>query len=236
MALERAIRAGSFTRCTVYESRAGYRLAASAYEKWHWLGFWRRNEVPIVQRWSATLKPGQFLDGGAGTGLYRSVLEAAKHRVVSADLSFEMLTIQRSAHSNAFLVQADLHALPFGSRLFDYLLCTRVLSNVRTIGPVLSEFRRVAKPNAQLFISDVHPEHRYSEMTIPSGGKNIAIQIFKHSVQELKTAFAAASLQLLSFQEHRFQDLIWKPPIEKFRKIYDEPDRGIFYTCTLRRP
>ena len=129
-----------------------------------------------------------------------------------------------------------LRGLPFRTELFDYVLCTRVLSNVPTIGRLLSEFRRVAKPNAEIFISDVHPEHRYSELTISNGGKEIAIQIFKHSVEELKTAFAIASLQLVSFQEFRFQDLIWRPPIEKFRKIYEQPDRGIFYTCILRRP
>lgn len=234
--MARRSRGASFKGSSAYESRAGYRLAASAYEKWHWLEFWRRNEVPIVQGWVATLRPGLFLDGGAGTGLYRNVLEAAKHRVVSADLSDEMLEIQKSAHSDACLVQADLRALPFRTELFDYVLCARALSNVPTIGRLLSEFRRVAKPNAELLISDVHPEHRYSQMTIPSGGHEIAIQIFKHSVHELKTGFADASLQLVSFQEFRFQDLIWRPPIEKFEKIYHQPNRGIFYTCILRRP
>jgi ubiquinone/menaquinone biosynthesis C-methylase UbiE len=139
-------------------------------------------------------------------------------------------------YPDACLVQADVQTLPFRAGLFDYALCTRVLSHIQMIGPVLSEFRRVTRAGAQLLISDVHPEHRYSEMTIPAGEREVAIQVFKHSVHELKTAFATASLQVIDFQEHRFQDLIWKPPIEKFRKIYDEPDRGIFYTCILRRP
>lgn len=191
--------------------------------------------MPIVRQWAATLKPGLFLDGGSGTGLYRSVLEADRHRVVSADFSFEMLGVQRSAYSDGCLAQAELQSLPFRGGVFDYVLCARVLSNIPRVDPVLSEFRRVTKPNGTLLISDVHPEHRYSEMTIPCDGEQIAIRVFKHSIQELETAFDIASLQLVSFQEHRLQDLIWKPPIDKFRKIYDEPDRRIFYTCVLKR-
>jgi ubiquinone/menaquinone biosynthesis C-methylase UbiE len=236
MGVERKSRTESLAPSFIYKPRAGYRLAAFAYDKWHWLEFWRRNEVPVAQRWAATLEPGLFLDGGSGTGLYRSILESDGHRVLSADLSFEMLAIQRRVYSDACLVQANLQALPFRSGLFDYVLCTRVLSHIQMIASVLSEFRRVARAGAQLLISDVHPEHRYSEMTIPTGEKEIAIQVFKHSIPELKMAFASASLQVLDFQEHRFKDLIWKPPIEKFRKIYDEPDRGIFYTCILKRP
>jgi len=223
-------------KARAYEPRIGYALAASAYENWHWFQFWRQNEVPIVQRWAAALTPGTILDAGSGTGLYRRVLEHAGHRVVGADLSAEMLMIQVRANPTASVVQARIEALPFHGSSFDYVLCTRVLSHIHTLMPALCEFARVTKPDSALLITDVHPEHRYSEMSIPTNAERVSIQTYKHSLPEIKKAVEASGFELLQFKEFRLDDLVWKPPIENFENIYDEVERPIFYTCSLRRP
>jgi len=220
----------------VYEPRTGYALAAPAYENWHWFQFWRQNEVDIVRRWAEALAPGKILDAGSGTGLYRPVLENLGYRVIGADLSAEMLMIQVRANPAAPVVQARIEALPFQGSSFDYLLCTRVLSHIQPLTPVFREFARVTKPEAVLQITDVHPEHRYSEMSIPVNAERVSIQTYKHSISEMKKTLEASGFELLKFREFRLGDLEWKPPIENFENIYDEVDRPIFYTCSLRRP
>jgi ubiquinone/menaquinone biosynthesis C-methylase UbiE len=196
---------------------------------------WRQNEVHIVQRWASVLAPGTILDAGSGTGLHRPVLESTGHRVIGVDLSPEMLMIQVGANPNALVAQAKIEALPFQGSSFDYVLCTRVLSHIQSPTPVFCEFARVSKPGAVLLITDVHPEHRYSEMSIPTNTERISIQIFKHSIRQIKNTAKANGFDLLELKEFRLDDLIWKPPIENFESVYDEPERPIFYTFTLRR-
>jgi ubiquinone/menaquinone biosynthesis C-methylase UbiE len=218
----------------VHDPESGYDLAASAYEIWHWFQFWRRNETPLVQLWTEDLVPGTFLDAGAGTGPYRFLLEGKGHRVIAADLSIEMLRIQLQRNPNAPVVRAKLEALPFLESSFDYLLCTRVLSHIRSVGPTFNEFARVTKSGAKLLITDVHPEHRYSEMSISMKKGKVSIQTYKHAIGEIKAAIEAYGFELIELREFRLKDLLWKPPVKGFENIYDEPTRPIFYTCSFR--
>jgi ubiquinone/menaquinone biosynthesis C-methylase UbiE len=195
-----------------------------------------------VKEWVASLRPGLFLDAGSGTGMYRPVLEGAGHRSVSLDLSIEMLRNQSKAQTalkqNAPLplVQGDIKTLPFKDSCFDYLLCTRVLSHIKRLDLALSELARVVKPHAELIISDVHPAHRYTVMSVPrNNGKKISIKIFKHRIADLKRAFAAVSFRLLRLEQYGLKDLTWRPPRQHFEKVYDEPEQSIFYVCWLMK-
>ena len=219
----------------VYDSRLGYALAAPAYDTWHWSHFWHQNEAPIVHRWAATLPPGAMLDAGSGTGPYRPVLGNAGHRVISADLSAEMLTIQVQKFPTAPVVQARIEALPFRASSFDYILCTRVLSHIKTLTSAFGEFARITKPGAKLLITDVHPEHHYSEMSIPTDSERISIETHKHPISDVKQLFESSGLELTEFREFHFQDLAWRPPIENFENIYSDLKLPIFYVAFLRR-
>lgn len=225
----------------VVGAREGYDLVSSVYEAWHWFEFWRRNESPVVGRWVRSLEPGRFLDAGSGTGGYRSDLELAGHSSVSVDLSMEMLKSQMQRYDGHRggrflpLVQGDIQALPFKNASFDYLLCTRVLSHVGLLLPALLEFARVVKPGGAAMVSDVHPEHRYSDMSISRDGEKISIRTYKHPIAALKKEIAAAAFSLLQLEEYRFRDLSWSPPTEGFENIYDEPERPILYVCWLQR-
>lgn len=219
----------------IYEPQKGYDAAAASYERWHWFEFWKRNEVPLVQQWAATQPAGTILDGGTGTGLYRSLVERLGHFVIGIDLSIEMLKLQAQKSPGAALVQASLMLLPFRSLSFDYILCTRVLSHIAHIQSAFAEFARVTKPNARLFIADVHPEHRYSEMSIPTANETVSIETSKHPMREVYQLIESSGFEVITSKEFYLRDLLWKPPVEKFKNIYDEPTKPIFYTCSLRR-
>ena len=220
----------------VYEARLGYALAASAYESWHWFEFWRRNEVPIIRRWLDAIRPGTILDAGSGTGLYRTILEGAGHRVIGADISEAMLAVQRQKFPSAPLVQANIGQLPFRAASFDNVLCTRVLSHIPPLRVAFSEFARVAKLGAGVFLADVHPQHRYNEMSIPIDGGRISIETHKHPIADVRTAIEGAGFRIVEFREYRLGELAWKPPVKGFENIYDEPERPIFYASFLRHP
>ena len=212
----------------------GYSLVAPQYEHWHWFQFWQNNERPIVKQWASSLPPGKFLDAGSGTGLYRSVLEDAGHIVISVDISPEMLDIQRRRYPSATIIVGDVCNLPFPTMYFDYILCTRVLSHIKSVSRALGEFTRVAKHDASILIADVHPKHHYTDMSVPVNGERVSIETHKHQVADIKGA-VNFPLELLSFEEYRLEDVLWKPPAQNFENIYDVPGAPIFYIARLRR-
>ena len=218
-----------------HEVRIGYSLAAPVYEQWHWFQFWRHNEAPLVREWARSLPPGLILDAGSGTGVYRSDLGEAGHSVVDLDISFEMLRIQKEKYPAAIVVAADVKHLPLTSGSVDNILSTRVLSHIAEPAQVLSEFVRVSKHNSQFLLCDVHPEHRYSDMSIPVDGEKISIKTYKHNLVDVKELIHSFSLEVLELREFHLHDLFWKPPIKNFENIYDEPDRPIFYVCRIRK-
>ncbi len=188
-----------------------------------------------MQQWATMLSPGLILDAGSGTGVYRPLLENAGHRVIALDLSVEMLTIQLRKFPTAVVLQARLEALPIQDCEFDYVLCTRVLSHVEILGPVFNEFARITKPAARLLITDVHPDHRYSEMSIPTDRERVSIETYKHPIPGIKQALRSSGFELTEFSEQYFRDLAWKPPLEKFENIYADLERPISYIGSLRR-
>lgn len=220
----------------ILDLRTGYKLASRFYDEWHWQGFWRRNELPIVKRWLASVQVGRVLDAGAGTGLYRGAIEGSGHFAIGIDLSKEMLEVQRERYPHSALVQGDIEALPFGNSSFDHILCTRVLTHIPVLLPVFEEFLRILKPGGQVFVADLHPEHPYSKMTIKSKAQKISIQIRNYSVDELRRSFTSSGLDLVDFRNYTLERISWKPPHDGFKNIYRDPARPIFYTALLRRP
>lgn len=225
----------------VLSPQEGYDRAATIYDRWHWTEFWRRNERPIVAAWLHGLVPGLALDAGSGTGNYRSELEARGHICIAVDLSLEMLRVQgrKNKHHHGMtrcdLSQGDLRCLPFTSSIFDHVLCTRVLSHIERLEAALSELARVVRPKGSLLLTDVHPSHPYEHVTIRNSFR-VAIQIHKHAITDLiDAATASGRFRMLWIREYCLQDLAWKPPPQRFQKIYDSPNTPIFYVCSLQR-
>jgi ubiquinone/menaquinone biosynthesis C-methylase UbiE len=223
----------------VLAPRAGYDRVASEYHAWRWYGFWRRNEEPIVAAWLGSLSRGIVLDAGCGTGPYtRRILERG-HRCIALDISLQMLEVNRRTAraapggSRLHCVEGDTVALPFRSDAFDSVLCTRVLSHVECVQSAVREFGRVLRPDGQCLIADVHPEHPYRHVTIPARGTPVAIETHKHSVERLKVLADAADLRVEAVEEYALGDLAEKPDPTDFSKLYEHPDRPIFYVCRL---
>jgi SAM-dependent methyltransferase len=222
-----------------FSPRQGYDLASSSYEKWRWFKFWRLNEAPIVRRWLESLSPGLGLDAGSGTGGYLAEIAAARHRYVAVDLSSRMLSFQHEKARDFPGVllggaQADLAALPLPSARFDWVLSTRVLSHVPDIRAVFREFRRVLKTGGECLITDVHPQHPYTRVSIQTAAGDIEIETHKHSIADLRSSILETQdLVVLSLDEYRLSDLEWMPPREAFGKLFRNAYKPVFFVCRV---
>jgi demethylmenaquinone methyltransferase/2-methoxy-6-polyprenyl-1,4-benzoquinol methylase len=119
------------------------------------------------ERWSAVLSLGQdprwraemvagldcpprscVLDVAAGTGLITRLLEQRGHRVVSLDVSQEMLAQARLR--DAVSIRATADALPFASGAFDALTFSYLLRYVSDPAATMRELARVVRPGGRI--------------------------------------------------------------------------------------
>jgi ubiquinone/menaquinone biosynthesis C-methylase UbiE len=227
---------------TLASPRSGYDEAAERYDGWRWSRFWRIHEAPRIVRWLERLPVGVGIDAGAGTGAYVNAYGRHARMVVAMDLSHEMLRLCRlrirdAAGGNIHLnvVQGNVTTIPFPRAVFDWVLCCRVLSHVEQLELAMSEFARVLRSGAECLIADVHPDHPYSHVSIPTAKGRVDMETFKHPLMQLSTMASFYGLRLVSLAEVRLSDLAPPPPRNEFPKLFLDFGRPIFYVCRLRR-
>jgi len=116
---------------------------------------WRRRAVREL-----TLPRGSVvLDLAAGTGDLCIDLREAGHQPISMDLSFGMLTADRSGAPRA---QTDILQLPVGDRTADGVTCGFALRNLTDLPTFFIELARVVRPGGRIALLDVGvPTNRF---------------------------------------------------------------------------
>jgi len=115
--------------------------------------------LPIAQQ-AAAVRPGeQVLDLACGTGelLSRVATETPGAKLTGVDLAPNMAERARqklAAVSGASVEQADAHDLPFADDAFDVVVCANTFHYFTHPTTVLSEGRRVLRPNGRLIVLD----------------------------------------------------------------------------------
>lgn len=113
---------------------------------------WRRRAVRSLALPTGSL----VLDLAAGTGDLCIDLRRAGHRPISVDLSFGMLSNDRS---RAPRVQADILRLPFPDGAIDGIMCGFALRNLVDLDVFFAECARVLRPGGRVSLLDVGVPH-----------------------------------------------------------------------------
>src|SRR5215831_21333676 len=102
----------------------------------------------------------RVLDLACGTGRWFDLLATRGAGCpVGVDLSIGMLSVSASKRNcKSRLVRADISYLPFSASHFDFAISSFAIGHVSDIGLFARECRRVLKPKASLWVTDVHPE------------------------------------------------------------------------------
>lgn len=98
----------------------------------------------------------RVLDVGCGTGEFerRLLLRWPGVRVTGVDISPNMLRRAADKRTNAALLAAEAHRLPFADRSFDLAICANAFHYFRQPAEVLAEMRRVLRPAGRLVLVD----------------------------------------------------------------------------------
>ncbi len=140
------------------------------------------------------------LDVACGTGRWlRKLVEGGAQAAIGLDLSFEMLA--RTRHREILggkLIQGDACAMPVRSGIVDIVLASFVAGYVGDLRAFASELRRVARPGARIFISDLHPSayHRGWRRTFRLGAEVIEIFSHRRPLKQFCETFQAEGLEI----------------------------------------
>lgn len=138
---------------------------SEGYERW--APIYDDSPNPLLareERYLAPLLDGltgrNVLDLACGTGRWLEKLAAEKPALaIGIDSSSAMLRVAAKKCAIAGrLTQADVVRLPFQSNAFDLIICSFAIAHIADLPALVRELKRVGKPGADLFVSDLHPE------------------------------------------------------------------------------
>jgi len=167
----------------------------------------RKEEEKILM----TLPLGLTLDIGCGTGYHSKILKNNGHRVVSADISFEMVKKAKDNDNGNFFLVADMEKLPFKRNTFDSAVsifgalnhanitnfkmsldeCLKreghiifTVGNINNILWILKSLKQGKNPFRAM-------KKRKGKISVYHGGKKISVRIRYYSRAEIERIFSS---------------------------------------------
>lgn len=169
--------------------------------------------LSLEQRFLARMLPDvrglNVLDAGCGTGRWLPHLASqSPGSLVGIDASPEMLA-RASAKSipNADLRLADCTALPVRNSSTDLAIVSFVLGNIHDLEKFAKEMARIARPNANVFLTDMHPEtasFRNWKQSFKANGVVVEIEARLRPLEQIVSVFHAFGFETLSLLQPCF--------------------------------
>ncbi len=147
------------------------------------------------------------LDIGCGTGRWLcTLINLGARSVIGVDASPEMILRARAKPSlRGRLVMADTCTLPLRSQSSDVMVCSFTIGHVFNIGALASELARVARPGADVFVTDMHPAARAQgwRCAFRWADRTVEIETFLHAVPDLRRPFEHERFRLVKSGDFR---------------------------------
>jgi SAM-dependent methyltransferase len=196
----------------------GYSLWAATYD----------NDLnPLVALEERELAPrlsvardNNVLDVGCGTGRWLRWLISRAETVLGVDFNTAMLRqatrladcqagSQSGAQQAPRLIRADCRALPVRSASADLVLCSLMIGHLRDIDGLASELCRVARPDADLFVTDMHPRAQALgwRCGFRSAEGPVEVETWIHTEEEVRQTFQSAGFALVEMRDLRIGEL-----------------------------
>jgi len=124
------------------------------YQKGNFLqSLWHKNKLKVFKKLILGNEE-MVLDVGCADGhlIGRLSQFLPKSRIFALDVSKKLILSAKKKYKNISFLVADSHHLPFPDKTFDLVFCTETIEHVVSPKRVLSEIKRVLKPEGKLII------------------------------------------------------------------------------------
>jgi cytosine/adenosine deaminase-related metal-dependent hydrolase/SAM-dependent methyltransferase len=188
-------------------SKEGYRLWSTLYDS-------QPNPMlSLEQRFLEPLLPPvsglDVLDLGCGTGRWLEKLaQSAPRSLVGIDSSPEMLArAAQKLKGRATLAIGDCEAPPLPASCADLILCSFLVSYLSNLDDFAKTICRLARPDADVFITDLHPLTESSlgwRRGFRMGDTHFDVAALTWSFAQLLSSFERAGMRLVAILEPSF--------------------------------
>ncbi|HQY87777.1 MAG TPA: class I SAM-dependent methyltransferase [Tepidisphaeraceae bacterium] len=210
--------------------RTGYDRWASIYD--HEENPLQALEGPAVRAALGELRDLHALDLGCGTGRHSLWLAANGARVTALDFSAGMMAEAKSKPGAGEIrfIEHDLHRpIPLESIAFDVVVSGLVLEHINELDPFFHEIARVAKRNARVVISTLHPAMFFrgtqARFTDPESGELVQPGSIPHSVGAIVMSARRAGFDL--------KDIVESAPDAQFAKRFPRAEKYVGWPMLL---
>jgi malonyl-CoA O-methyltransferase len=157
-------------------------------------------DLLVLQQLLTDLAGKVVVEAGCGTGKNSQWLAQRCQQLIGLDFSEGMLALarQKVPQPNAQFIQHNiLQPWPVAAETADIVLINLVLEHIEQLEPVFQHAAAIMPPNAQLIVTDLHPDR----VTVGKGAEITAlaetIVNFVHPVTEYVGVAETAGLQLI---------------------------------------
>jgi malonyl-CoA O-methyltransferase len=196
----------------VLPTREGYDAWAATYNA---MGNWLLAlEEPEVDRALGEVAGRELLDVGCGTGRHAIRLAGKGAHVTAVDFAEEMLQKARAkpgADRIRFIVHDVTTPLPFPEASFDRVLSALVLEHVEKVPPFFAELYRVARRDARVAVTAMHPAMFLKGISAnfhDETGAEMRPRSYAATVSDYVMAAVAANLGIVALSEHLVDERI----------------------------
>ena len=142
------------SKIKIYNSADGYDLAAADYDKKEkYLNSFEQNKIlPLL----GEVKNKEILEVGVGTGRLAIRLANLGAKITAVDVSPQMLAVLKSKNDKVKIVMGDAENLPFSNDVFDLVIATFLIVNLKNPKIFFDEAYRVLKDGGQLVVTNIN--------------------------------------------------------------------------------
>lgn len=187
---------------------------AAAYDRWSATydddsNATRDLDALVLRASGLSIDGRRVLELGAGTGKNTAWLAERALAVTALDFSEGMLARARRRVSSpgATFVRCDLRdTWPVADGWADVVVGNLVLEHIDDCAHVFAEAARVLAVGGEGYFAELHPERQrrggQAQFTDADTGERVRVAAFQHTIEEFRSAGAAAGLGAIAFTDH----------------------------------
>ena len=196
-----------------------------------------------------SLEGKHILDLGCGPGVYCQEFIRQEATVTAVDLSQDMINLVQEKLGNT--VNAYPADISFGlpqeaDNTYDLVICSLAIHYIEEPLQLLSDIKRVLKPNGQFYFSTQHPFNDFS--VSPSGnyfkreliteewntiGKPVVVSYYRRPLSEWFDTLSQAELQVVRLHEGKPAETMKAVAPETYQALSMQPG-FIFFVCETK--
>lgn len=143
----------------------------------------------------------KILEFGAGTGAYTYMFSNKNNKMISLDISWDMLLESKRKNMDSSFVVADAHNMPFKKGSFDLAVGINTFSYFPDKDKALNEIKSALKENGKIIICDMNGRSPFWNLVKTGAQREVLAYLPQSNRQSLSNLFQTHKFKVLDLKE-----------------------------------